>query len=569
MKLALFAAAVLVAMTPAKGAIQIDQTYSNLNSTDVLADLMTSEEFAKRYQAGEFDKPFATPSRYEGFQFLTMTNGLSNYAETFFYVWNARGEQPKYQEYDADGFVTGVSTYDVGYSVSMSVTGDFTDFSSYRLQFVDASSDWMFLKFKCSYDFRSVFKDAEYQAYEISEFEITDSPVSPTKSNAYSISKRFAFSGETVTKVDDISTVILDPRASYYRIPGINGRGEEDISEDGYAVFHNNSSDTLDIPEDDPDHSTWTTMNGWVGPNENFSTQATDVSRIRFDADFTDVFYLTFDFDERQYGEIIGAKMTYDIVKEVTAYKTINSWVEGFGNWPDMLEEDARIEQYVEWVPMSKTVYLSTGDVGPYEALVNLKSLPGQRGEHNIPTWWTDRVAWCYGNAAEFDLPTIQTLEPIDLSGNYKTEPGSNEIVDMSNNPYAIDDDTAAYLKTHKPTILSGTKQYIFRFAMEDATLWTNTRCSSKAVNWLPFHYLTHKTVNNANVLQLTCRKDGVIYTIAVVSDNKQIETDASLPSNVPGYTFDWTWLYIALGIIGAIIIAKIVVWGWKKVTAK
>ena len=550
-------------MTPTKGAIQIDQTYSNLNSTDVLADLTTSEEFATRYEAGEFDKPFVTPSRYEGFQFLTMTNGLSDYSETFFYVWNARGTQPKFEEYDVDGFVTGVSTYDVGYSVSMSVTGDFTDFSSYKLQFVDASSDWMFLKFKCGYDFRPIFRNAEYQAYEISEFEITDSPISPTKSNAYSISKRFAFSGETVTKVDDISTVILNPRAAYYRIPGINGHGESDVSSGDQITFHNKSNETIDgIPPDDSGLG-----NPTISPNGYFTTVDDGVSTIRFDGAFTDVFYLTFTFNEAEYGEIIGSKMTYDVERNVTAYKTINGFVETFGNWPYQLEADSRLEWALCDVAQSKTVYLSTGDVGPYEALVNLKTLPGQRGEHDLPTWWTDRVAWCYGNAAEFDLPTIQTLEPIDLSGNYKTEPGSNEIVDMSNNPYAIDDDTAAYLKSNKPSVASGAKQYIFRFAMEDAALWTNSR--NWGMNFYPFHYLTHKTVNNANILQLTCRKDGVIYTIGVVSDNKQIQTDASLPSNVPGYTFNWTWLYIALGIIGAIIIAKIVIWGWKKVTAK
>ena len=527
-------------MTPTKGAIQIDQTYSNLNSTDVLADLTTSEEFATRYEAGEFDKPFVTPSRYEGFQFLTMTNGLSDYSETFFYVWNARGTQPKFEEYDVDGFVTGVSTYDVGYSVSMSVTGDFTDFSSYRLQFVDASSDWMFLKFKCSYDFGSVFRNAEYQAYEISEFEITDSPVSPTKSNAYSISKRFAFSGETVAKVDDISTVTLNPRAAYYRIPGINGRTLGDIGGMDNGNFVSKSTGHIQIGSD-------------------YTREMT--------ANFTDVFYLTFDFDEAQYGEIVGTKICYDLQKERTAFERITPWEDLLTDWPNNLVVDDDLEEPTCPVPLSKTVYLSTGDVGPYDALVNLRTLPGQRGEHDLPTWWTDRVAWCYGNAAEFDLPTIQTLEPIDLSGNYKKAPASNEKVNMENNPYAIDDDTASYLKSHGSILAFGSKQYVFRYEMTDATLWR----AYLEGQWsgTNLYYLSHYSVENANILQLTCRKNGVIYTIGVVSDNTETKTGVETPSNVPGYTFNWTWLYIALGIIGAIIIAKIVVWGWKKVTAK
>lgn len=97
MKTAILAASLLIALMPVRNAIQIDQNYSDLNRTDTLSDLKTSDAFVRRYEAGEFDVPLSYPGRYEGFEVLTMTNGLSNYAETFFYVWNARGTQPKFE----------------------------------------------------------------------------------------------------------------------------------------------------------------------------------------------------------------------------------------------------------------------------------------------------------------------------------------------------------------------------------------------------------------------------------------------------------------------------------------
>ena len=156
MKLSLLMAAAAATMFvgEAKRAIEIDRGYSDLNYTRVVADLMTSEEFVERRGKGEFDVPQTTPERHEGFELLTMTNGLSDYSETFFYVWNARGNQPKYAEYDEYGLLTGYSTYDVGYSITLSTGEDMTDFNSYKLQLIDHSYDWLFLKFKCSYDFK-------------------------------------------------------------------------------------------------------------------------------------------------------------------------------------------------------------------------------------------------------------------------------------------------------------------------------------------------------------------------------------------------------------------------------
>lgn len=540
MKLSLLMAAAAATMFvgEAKRAIEIDQGYSDLNYTRVVADLMTSEEFVERRGKGEFDVPQTTPERHEGFELLTMTNGLSDYSETFFYVWNARGNQPKYAEYDEYGLLTGYSTYDVGYSITLSTGEDMTDFNSYKLQLIDHSYDWLFLKFKCSYDFKDALKGKTYQAYEISEFEITDSPTRPTKSNSYSISKRFAFSGETVNKVDEISTVVLNPRAAYYRIPGISGRTAEDLGEDT-TVFKSKS-------------------------NPDLALQPSGDSTRELTGAFTDVFYLTFDFNELEYGEIIGSKINYSIVKEAELFNNVGLVEDAFTNWPNNLTVDEDWETPYEFVPENKTVFLSTGDTGPYNSLVNLKTLPGQRGGHTLPTWWNDRAAWCWGNAAEFDLPTIQTLTPINTSGDFKEDPASDEIVDQSNNPYAIDDATASYLKSHRNSLGIGEKQYIFRYTMSDAAIWRYYL----AGQWSPAftYYMTHYSTENTNILQLTCKKNGVIYTLGVVSDNTQTKTDTHTPSNVPGFTFDWTWLYIILGIVGLFVLIKIVAWAWKEI---
>lgn len=503
----------------------------DIAGTSVMEDLRTDSAFAETYETSYPKKASLSKDAFGNeeskWQAISLAPGIREWTETYLYFYHPLCDYPVWKS--ADGMTM---TTDVLFRVTMALTGSLDSYGHHWLSLVSKSDDLRFWKFVMKEDLSSRMKDAEYRAFRISEFEVTDRKV--TNSNAFSVSKTFAWTKQSDGAYKEVSQVLttieLDPFDGYHRIAGKNG--------------HDFSSETCSVPLDDTSCGDKSSVNSyyhrnWMGYD--FSTYCA----------LTDSFYVIFPLSPG-YGKLCGADLEYDLCAHWGLYEGGTSAFENAFDQDSLAKIQSRdiIDKDSDKVVIDdpavyeerRKVRLTTGLDSDFGGIQDMSPSVADEKFGAFTSWWKDRAAWNIGYADKYDLPTIQKLSPLSGSDFVNDSDYSR----AATNPYAIDSKAEDYLSSayDSGSFLSN-DYYILRYDMEDFRLLdVKVDPGNDLAYFWKWAFHGHD-VNDIDVMDLHFFKAGAFYTIGVVADSGHVVTGGELPSN-PGSLFDWTWLVVA-----------------------
>lgn len=503
---------------------------TDIARTSVLTDLETDPGFR------ESDFPTLNSSSWtddqkqkKTWQIITMTDGVKGFKETYLYFYHPDLSTPRYV------YGNNMSTFDVVFRLTMatndpSIQNPLDTFAHHYISLVNRSSDSKFFKFVCRDDFSFLNSISDKRIYEISELEIL--PTSKSESKAYTVGKRFTWNligSSKELKVDKLETVPLDPRYAYWRIPGINGQD-------------------FDIPYQDIfDFETSLKSQGKIDfMTYNSESRVVDTRR-KFCQ--TDIFYVVFPLDATM-GDLVGASVSYSDEVMLSYLGTTRLWDQTVAN--NLMNATAIAEKQMS-ITQNQNAKLRSGASGDYEAITSWSTSSSENKVSGWISWLTDRNAYFYGYADRFELPAIQKLSPLEGT-NFATGLAQ----DSSSNPYALDGPTADYLSGKAASDqAAGTSEWILRFQVQNVDFFRTL----SSVNDIDAHYWVERhNMHDVDVLSLTFRKDGIEYTVGVVSNSGEIITDVSVNPVINLFGFDWAWLLIAAAILAVLFVVWLVI---------
>jgi hypothetical protein len=509
-----------------------------------MTDLKTDSKFASSYETVYPKESSLSTDIYgnieSNWQCIAVAP-IYDFAQSFFYFYHPLCDQPKWTNK-----ITGETSFDINYRISMSVSGDLSSYTHYDLEMVNRSDDLRFFKFKCSTSFTSRLKNADYRAYDISEFEILNHD-GLNGSNSYNVGVRFSWTkdsstGDYVSSKQEIDTIQLEPHFDNFKIYGANGTTTDTFPSvkvyDVASPFDNDSStQTL----------TWKTSN-WT-----------------FEAAFTDSYYVVFPV-KKTYGELCGAKFEYNRHDGIYFYKPYLEFGAKFDkDYAKKAYTTSNVANYQfdkldssQWTSETdKTLFVSTGLDSNYSGVVQWNDEVVASGDQasNWTNWWLHHTIWDVGYADDYDLKSIQQLKPLSGSDFVKDLSGVG-LESSSTNPYAITSDTAAYLTgQYNSGSFVSNDYYILRFDMQNFSLFKAFWGMGRTEQEYGFTYASHYWADtDVDLMELHFFKDGTFYTIGVKADSADVVPNPDVPDKTDSnYTFNWRILLAVCSVIALI----------------
>lgn len=550
--LSLITSTVAVPAYQAGSGVEVLTDDSNIMNTTALQDLETDSSFDQ----SDFPKKSSLSKdiygEYESeWQGITMTNGLKGYKYTYLYFYHPLGDVAKWVNK-----TTNESSFDITFRTTFSYSPNLEDYSHHSMTEVDHSSDYRFWKFVCTDDL-SRMDGLDYQAYDISEFEIMKAD-GLGGSNSFKVGKRFSWtknsSGSLSQSTDDIKTISIDQYRDSWMIPGVSSNEDIDsrVSQNEY-----------DLPLDYRylDYERYVSMDSaGTGSLTDESTifcneeNSNNPETVKYGCStFTSyvfsqdtIFYSIFPVN-KNFGELVGCKMSFVIKDRINL---LSQHILGDGKSVyDCFMAD-KIASKILYEHEETTVDLKSGlENNEYEGIDSWTIEEEQDKLSDFYSKLTGSPNSIFGYSDTFILPTIEKLSP-SFSGDWT----SGSATTYETNPDALSNETVSYLNNNYSSLKGlNNDVFIVRYYLHKNVFFRNKRGQNYDTDFSYFSYV--QDTYDSDLLSLTFRLNGFVYTIGVISDSGDVLSPDNPSSNNTSFYFNWKWLYITLGIVGALAI--------------
>lgn len=427
------------------------------DSTAVMDDLKSSGSFS------ESDYPadaamFGDKGDDGDWRPIAMADGIDAYKVAYVYFFHPSATALLYHSSFAQGDL-GQNPSKV--SISLSMTSHSTGFSSYQASVMGKSDDLRFWKMKISGDFTGQSSLAS-RMYELADLDVFDA--SGAVSNGYQLGRRFTFStgssGLTV-KTDVIQTVKINGYADGYLFPGKNAHGGDSRGLDTRNRFGGSFAECRTIL-------------------------------------YNYVFYI-----DRSYGDVVGIRLDYELIGQWLKW---NMWL-GYMGWNQIDGEKVEVSS----ADYQSTQLKAFGDWDREAVFRNFVDRnPSTLGLPSLTAWLSS--VWSATQDESLQIPVIERLSSPDKDNGWLKDSGNLPL--STNNPHLLSEEGNKKAMSYYSDKSASADVYVIHFDAEDEAKWIGGTTAIDGFSiW--FRWLAQAV----NPLQLTMRKDGKDYVLAVSAD--------------------------------------------------